>query len=382
MLGIPNLFDAGVAKDPYPAYAALRRGPDVDRDPATGRWIVHRYREVRAVLRNPESFSSVNASFEHTLLGADGELHARVRRALSGSFSPRGLETIQATIGPVVAEALDIMANRGGGEVIGDLAAMLPLRVMGGMLGLPVSQLAELAEWSDAIMTMGNPNVSRESRSTSAARTDECCDALLRHFSTFSAALAPMAACAFDADQSALTLQEVVDVGRLLVAAGTATTTNLIGSAVLRLVRHPDIALALRANPELVPAFIEEVLRYDSPVQRTSRKAVHESRVAGRLIPEGADILLLLGAANRDPEVFVEADMFQMSRQPNPHLGFGVGVHLCMGLWLARMEAISAIQSLVGRFSRVEIVGSLDDVTFQTHPAVFGPSRLEIAVHV
>lgn len=354
----PDLFDPALGYDPYPIYEALRSGPDVAYDPAKRWWIVHRYADVRAVLRDRESFSTIYTSIEQTLHGADGEAHDRVRRALAPNFLPAGVESLRALVAQHVAEALDGFSARGGGDVIADLANPVAEGVVRFMLGLPAS--APLKAWAQ----------SAKSNSTGALETSR--NALRHHFAGVAANGA--------ARPSELTLDEWTDVGLLMVAAGLDTITSVIGSAIEMLSRHEQLAGELRRRPEGVAPFIEEVLRYRSPIQRTARSTVRKTRVADQTIPKRATVLVMIGVANRDPRKFSEPDRFQPQRMPNDHIAFGSGAHTCIGLWLARMEAIVVIQALLGRFSRIEPANGIPVAIGRGDLWMFGPERFEIAV--
>ncbi|HEY5412758.1 MAG TPA: cytochrome P450 [Caulobacteraceae bacterium] len=372
---LPDMFDPGLARDPYPAYARLRRGPDVLRDSERDRWIIHRYADVRRVLRDAETFSSANASFEHTLLGTDGEAHDRVRRALAPNFSPAGVRQLRDAVLLRVTQALDALASLGTGDIITELAIPLPLTIVSQMLGLPTSDSAKLETWVEAILD------SDEFGAIPPYQIPEYRRALGEHFTGFRAEGSSLVVRAFEDFPSGLTLDERIDIGLLLIVAGLETTTNLIGSAVQVLLRDPLLARQLRQEPDLVGPFIEEVLRHRSPIQRTRRRATHAATVGGDSIPADAKLVVLIGAANRDPSKFADADDFQPFRKPNDHLGFGSGAHSCLGLWLARMEATLAIQGLLQRFSVIEAAGPIDDMKHLNSLTVLGPARLDIAVH-
>ena len=248
------------------------------------------------------------------------------------------------------------------------------------MLGLPDSRLDDIGRWAEALLNAGELTAVGDGRAARRATMNECRDALRLHFVELRSGPATTAISAFASKDSGLTLDARVDVGRLLVAAGNATIANLIENAVLLLLRDPRFQNDLRDDMDRLPSFIEEVLRYASPVQRTSRRAVRDTLIGDRLIPEGADVTVLLGAANRDPAEFADADRFVPTRHPNDHLALGAGPHICLGQWLARLEAAQAIQLLLRRFSRIEPVGDLDDVAFQKNLDLFGPVRLEVTV--
>ena len=378
---IPNLFDPGLAEAPYPAYARLRRGPDVVHDSGQDCWIVHRFADVRRVLRDSERFSSVNASFERTLLGAERQAHDRLRRALAATFSPLGIRRLRDGVIRRVTQALDGMAARGTGDAVAELAIPLSQTIVGEMLGLPPSASGKLQTWADALMDPGGSGGSDIRQAEIRQQIEDCRRVLYDHFTGFNAEGSAVVVTVFEDASSHLTLDERVELGLLLIAAGLGTTASLIGSAVRLLLRDPRLARKLRHEPDLVAPFLEEVVRHQSPIQRTWRLAVQTTPLAGQVIPAGARLLVLIGAANRDPLKFVDAGRFRPFRQPNDHLGFGSGAHICLGLWLARMEANLAIQALLQRFSRIEAAGVIDGVGRPGSLTVLGPARLDIAVH-
>ena len=368
----PDVFDPGMAADPYPVYDALRLGPPVAHDTKRDVWIVHRYADARAVLRDRESFSSRLASFERTLLGADGTGHDRVRRALASSFSPLGVERLRAVATREVDRALDAIAERGSGDVIGDLALPLAQTVVGRMIGLPPAAWPSLHAWSQAIAGASEASVVQALKAPSRI--------LREHLAGFRAEAAPLAVAALDESHADLTLDQRVDLALILIVGGLETTASVIGHAAEHLSRRPRLADKLREDADRIGPFLEEVMRYHPPVQRVLRRTVRATRVAGQDIPARSKVLVLIGAANRDPAKFSQADQFRPRRAPNEHLVFGSGAHSCVGLWLARMEAALAIGGLLRRFPHFELAGPVGP---PAHPGVLslaGLARVEIAV--
>lgn len=364
------MFDAAMADDPYPTYAALREGSDVAYARENRVWIIHRHADVRRLLRDPAGFSSEMPAFEKTLLHADGERHRRARKALALSFSPAATRSREQAIQRTVDEALDRLEERVRGDVVADLAVPVPQTITGQMLGLAEPELAMLPRWADGITDRGEHRL---------APLKEARIFLREHLSGFTAREGAPEVAALDA-ASGLSLGERVDLGVLLIAASVATTTSLIGSAVQMLMADPGLTESLRREPGLAPQFIEEVLRFRAPIQRVRRIATYDTEVAGQPIPAGAAVVGLIGAANRDPRVFSDADEFQPFRQTKDHIAFGAGPHICIGLSLARVEATLAIQALVRRFSRI-VSGPVVEMKHGL-PGVFGPARLDIEVRV
>ncbi len=348
-LPVNRLFAPGSWADPYPYYAELRhREPVLPIDPH-GHYAVTRYSSVVQALKRPDVFSStVMAQADPTLLGADPPAHTRVRRIINPGFSPSRIAALEPRIRAITTELIGRILLRGEGELIADLAVPLPAKVIAEILGIDPERYDVFKRWSDAVIlrATGNPRADRYDNSS----RDNA------EFHQFFAGLAGeqrdglpgdgglMSALARDQTLNSL---ELLHVGRLLLAAGNETTTNLIGNALLALLRHPSEFELVLADLTLLPVVIDETLRYDAPVQILRRLVTRDVEVDGTMIPAGSIVVPLLGAANRDEEIFPNPDRFDPARQTRGHVAFGTGPHYCLGAHLARLEAKIALEAVV-----------------------------------
>jgi cytochrome P450 len=359
--------------DPYPVYARLRAQDPVHRT-ALGLWVLTRHEDVATVLRDPRfSREGFEAAFavdgtaaepnrrQPSMLYRDPPDHTRLRAAVSRAFTPRTVEALRPRIQTLVDELLDRVHDAGTMDIIADLAAPLPVAVIGDLLGVPpedwpgITPLStDVAQSLDALPVLADRELVERGRTARhalgtyfrhlvAARRCRPRDDLVSRL---------IAA----ADQGyPLSEEELVLMTVLLAVAGHETTTHLIGNGVLALLRHPDQLARLREEPGLLPSAIEELARYDAPVQRTWRITTTAVNLGGRMMPAGALVVAVLGAANRDPARFAEPDRLDLSRSDNAHLAFGAGVHHCLGIALARLETVIAIGTLLRRMPRLQL---------------------------
>jgi cytochrome P450 len=362
-----DMASPAVHRDPYPAYAELRRKHPVYRDPKTGFWLVSRYADVANVLKDTDLFSSSRPSFERSFNSADAPLHARVRRAVGPMFSAARLAAFSDKLRLLAIAAIDRIAAAGACDLIGDLVAPIPLRAVAWTLEIEDARLDDIERWSRALLLSGPHEDIHECR---AFMQEHMAGKQQKHEG---GAISELVA----AREDPLTIDELTDVGMLLLVAGTESATKLVGNAIILLARDPQLQQTLRSNPGLLPSFIEEVLRYDSPVQRIPRLATRPTNIAGIKIAAGDQLVVLIGSANRDPTVFPDADRFQIDRQPNNHLSFGLGPHFCIGLRLARLEAGIILEEMVKRLPVVSLA-SPQDIKYVPNFIVRGPERLDI----
>ncbi len=373
-------FSAEFQADPYPTYRRLRA-----EDPAHHRlfddqdvWLLTRYEDCVAVLRDPrcsaEKFpskileeiaqdpKSPLAQLARISLGMmlvkDPPDHTRLRTLVNKAFTPRRVESLRPRLQRVVDELLDAVRDRGTMDIIADLAAPLPLIAIAELLGLPPDDRSRLKLWSDRFVTFIDGTIRDAGLDQAAVAVAELKSYLggiieERRRKPQQDLISGLVT-AHEADDR-LTEDELYSTVALLLAAGHETTTNLIGNGLLALLRNPDQLDQLRAEPELIRPGIEELLRYDSPVQVTSRIPSEDLEICGKTIPKGQEINTSIGAANRDPEVFAEPDRLDLTRGDQRHLSFGLGVHFCLGAALARLEGRIAIQSVVRRMRRLKL---------------------------
>jgi cytochrome P450 len=378
-------FSPEAKRDPYPLYAELRRGSPVYEIAARGMWAVSRHADVAFALKRPDLFSSsVNADraeipASETLLGSDPPAHTGLRKRVERSFTPRRLRDLAARMTEIARDLTASFATRGACDVVATLAAPLPVILIAELMGIDPARHDDFKRWADAIITRGTGRPSTEDRAELDARV-----------ATFKAFLgdaiearrrAPgddlLSALVRDEDGAAgLSPAQALNFAVLLLLGGSETTTNLIGNALRALFADETAMKRARADRALLPAVIEETLRHDAPVQSVLRRTNADVALAGARIPAGAIALLLLGSANRDESVFVDAERFLLDREGTKHLAFGAGPHYCLGATLARMEAEAALGAVLAlpnlRLARsdVELVDSF---------VLRGPRALEIA---
>jgi cytochrome P450 len=391
-----RLWHPDVRRDPYPTYARLReRG--LTRMRLFGGWIAARYADVDRILREP-AFSTYRdiplmrlleratrgapdfkALVENNLLMIDGPRHRRLRGIVAKAFTPRRVEALRPRAEELVEELLDRVATRGEMDVVHDLAQPLPTIVIAELLGVPAADHARFRAWSDALVELLDPLSGHEGldpprrataelaaylRTLLAERRRAPCDDLL---SAMSAA---------EEDGESLDEGELIALASLLLAAGNETTTNLIGNAVLLLLRHPDERKRLQDDLGLLPSAVEECLRLEPPVQLTDRAVVQPVELGGVRLAPGTMVAALLAAANRDPDQFPDPERFDVGRTENRHFAFGHGNHFCLGASLARLEAQVALGALLRRFPDLD--GPPEPPGWKPSVVLRGPTALPV----
>ncbi len=365
-----NPWDPDFRADPYPHYPALLAGPPrVTVLPGAPFALVARYRDAITVLRDHAHFSSVGPppppdqyqgpfAASRNVLGSDPPDHSRLRRLVSRDFTPRRVRELEPRIREIARDLVDRAAARGKFEVMADLANILPVMVISEMLGVPAEKYAMFKNWSDRIISAGTTLPG----SPPPPESIEALEALAEYFGREierrrrnpGADLVSALVAAHD-DSEALTAGELLSFVSLLLIAGNETTTNLIGNGTLALLRNPLQLEMLRREPAMLPRAIEEMLRYDGPVQSTARFPQNAIELAGVEIPAGSIVVVVIAAANRDPAQFSDPERFDITRDPNEHLAFGEGIHFCLGAPLARMEANIAFSAMLERFPRMRL---------------------------
>ena len=370
-----NPFVPSYKINPHLQYARLRAEEPVHRSIAMQAWILTRYEDCIAVLRNPDTFSSdgLNASGQlgdaireqratsalgevQTLLTVDPPAHTRLRNVINRAFTPRRVELLRPRIEAIAQELLDAVPPGGDFELMTAFAQPLPVIVIAELLGIPPSDRDRFKQWSNKIAAttdlLNAESAIMEAREATLelidyfnnfihARRDEPRDDLIS------------ALVAAQSTDEQLTHEEILAFAILLLVAGNETTTNLIGNGTLALLDHPEAFESLLNHPDHLPDTIEEMLRYDSPVQGVVRIARRDTTLGTQQIAQGDLLMLMLAAANRDPEQFDDPDRFDIAREANRHLSFGLGPHFCLGAPLARLEAEVAFTLLLQRFPHI-----------------------------
>ncbi|MCH8995266.1 MAG: cytochrome P450 [Chloroflexi bacterium] len=374
-----NPFTPEAQANPYPLYRQLREQDPVHRSELMDGWVLTRYDDVVAVLKDARfsanrrkarnRFAQQAVAMEeqagplaraNTMLSSDPPDHTRLRGLVGKAFTLRVVETMRSHIQEIVDDLLDAVQETGRMDIIQDLAYPLPVIVIAEMLGIPPEQRDTFKRWSDDLVaTLGGPLVSPETLERGRGSAEEMGEYFhgvieQRRREPKDDLLSGLIAA--EERGEVLSEEELLATCMLLLAAGNETTTNLIGNGMLALFRNPDQFEKLRADPSLTESAIEEFLRYDGPVQGTGRVAKEEIEIGGQVIEEGQLAFCMLGAANRDPAQFSNPEDLDITRQDNRHIAFGFGIHFCLGAPLARMEAQIAFPTLLRRMPNLRLV--------------------------
>ena len=370
-----NPWDPEFRANPYPYYAPLLAGPPAVIDLMTKVALVARYCDVTAVLRDTARFSADRGKImpapqteqmrdqgpfkgAPTMLTSDPPVHTRLRRLVSRDFTPKRIREMEPRIREITTGLLDLAQRKGELDVMADLANPLPVMVIAEMLGVPPERYEIFKHESDIIVSSDNtmpgspmPDSFHEAVASMRGYFAEQIERRRRHPGSD---LISALVAAHDEAES-LSADELLAFVVLLLLAGNETTTNLIGNGMLALGRNLDQLELLARATELMPRAIEEMLRYDGPVQATFRGALENVNLGGTEIEAGTGCFVILAAANRDPAQFAEPEKFDLAREPKDHVAFGEGIHFCIGAPLARLEGAIAIGELLRRFPRVRM---------------------------
>ena len=368
-LSLYHLLDPEVLANPYPLYHRLRTEDPVHWDTFLHAWVVTRYEEVVRVLVNfsanrtptPAQLTALGLSHLNPIAGVmvkqmlflDPPAHTRLRGLCSQAFTPRRVERLRSHIQEIADRLIDAVLSSGSMDLIRDFAAPLPATVTAEMLGVPPSDHVRLKAWSaDFAEMLGNfqHNPDRVPRVLGSLEemTAYFRKAIEMHRSQPSEGLIHDLLVA-EVEGDRLSEDEVVANLIVTMVGGQETTTNLIGNGILSLLRNPEVLSQLRSDMSLIPLAVEELLRYESPSQHTARIAPEDIELAGKKIRRRDATIAVMGAANRDPEYFVEPDRLDITRKNNRHVAFGAGAHFCFGAPLARIEAQIAFATLLQR---------------------------------
>jgi len=403
--------------DPYPAYRELRDEAPVHFAPESGCWCISRYEDVLHILNHPETFSSramftvlMNAGFEgkpplswrmvsflirfalrtrvsplgfttaRNLIASDPPIHATLRAIVNRGFTPRRIQAWEPRIRAIARERVARLAGGEPFDVVSDLAIPLPVTIIAEMLGVEGERLPDFKRWSDAIIAaMTGPMRAFPPHPETIEvflELDTYLAAVIRRRRREPGDDLVSALLAEEPGGQKLSTMEIMQFVMLLLVAGNETTTNLIGNAASALLDHPDALARVADDLSLVPNLVEETLRYDAPVQTVFRTALHDVVLRDVLLPKGATVAVMLGAANRDERRFAAPDRFDPCRDSRGHLGFGFGQHFCLGASLARLEARLALEALVPQLRQSRRASAERSILDSF--LVRGPSRLEL----
>lgn len=384
-------------KDPYPIYARLRAEAPVSRN-ALGAWLLTRYEDVSAALRDPRfGAHSIAANIrrkqhlldarrietladacEQWLMLLNPPDHTRIRRLVNRPFTPSAIRQLRPSIDRIVQAAIDQALPTGRLDVVNDLAVPLAVAMISQILGVPEDGKHRVLAWTDGLSRMLDPLRSLEDYAEMSDVAGEFAAYFRELFHQRRKApkddLISALISAETDDQ--VTEKELLSVCMLLFASGEKTTVNLIGNGILALIQHRAQLDLLRARPELVPAAIQELLRYDSPVQLSTRIPCEDMTFGGQTIPAGSLVFLAIGAANRDPARFADPDRLDLERPDNRHLAFSGGIHYCLGAALAVVEGEAAIGAIVRQVPDLEL--ATEEIEWQREIIFRGPRALPV----
>ena len=363
--------------DPYHLLAELRSTAPVHQNP-DGSFVLTAYDDIVQTYRDPDLWSSDKKGafwpkfgdsplFEHhttSVVFIDPPDHTRIRKLFQSAFTRKALTAFVPRISGLVDGYLDRFAEAGRMEVVEDFSFQLPIEVVSDLLGVPQSDRALIRRWAVAILTALEPSLTPaqlDEGNQSVVEFKEYLRALIAHRRANPKGAASTEVITVLADAEAdgerLSETELLHQCIFMLNAGHETSTNMISHGIHEMLRHPDQIAALRDDPGLIEPMVEEVLRYQAPIQINNRAATRDTQLSGVDIPAGATVHLMINAANRDPAQFPDPDRFDISRRPNRHLSFGLGIHICAGNTLARMEAAIAFQKLFERFGDLQLAG-------------------------
>ncbi|MBB4633305.1 cytochrome P450 [Sphingosinicella soli] len=388
-------LDPKVTANPYPHYAQLRADAPVHWLDSMQGFVVSRWDDVTAVLKDGKTYSS--SRFWPALLGEydpvpevppmislDPPGHMRIRKLANSAFVPSRVGALQEKIVSVANELIDVIFEKHGksGEFdfVWEFSALFPVSVVADVIGVNLERRVDFKHWVDDLLSAGNraaygpERLAEIERSSKAIRAyfEDIYDQRLAEpredlISGFIQA---------EVNGEKLTRSEVLNLAILLLIGGVETTTNLLGITFVHFKRNPDALAAVRENPERIPTVLEEVLRFDGPVQMLFRHTMRDTELAGTAIPQGSLVLPLLGSANHDERKFENSESFRWDRDPKEIMSFGQGPHFCLGSFLSRMEARTALQILLARFE--ELLPISDEVQWMDSYFARGPKTLPV----
>ena len=368
-----GLLSPEVRSDPYPYYTHLRNNARIHKEEPFGLWVVSRYEDVLHVLKNPQVFSSAAMGAlssgavsmagrsegsvseralreAKSLIATDPPDHERLRQIVNRGFTPRRIAGLEPRVREIATEVVGQVLASGSMNLVHDVSIPVPVRVIAEMLGVPAERYRDFRRWSDALVTsISTTQTEVDKKALAQARTElvefltEAAEARRRASKDDLLSILVRA----EQQEGALSQTEVVSFGLLLLVAGNETTTNVISNAMVALLDNPDQLARVQKDPSLIPRVVEETVRFNAPVQGLLRQPVEDVELGGRKIPAGERMLVLFASANRDERQFPEPDRFDIDRDTRGHVGFGYGIHFCLGASLARLEARVTLEAIL-----------------------------------
>jgi len=395
--------EPGFHSNPHPSFRRLREVEPVHRSPKTGIWFLTKHADCSTHMRSPKFgrdlrlwnnpsnqwrpentkhdalVTELFAALQPQMFNSNPPAHSRQRRVFQHAFVPAAVREMEHVV-QATADRLISQLHDGELRLMHEFAELFPVAVIAGLFGVPLSETEPLKAWSDAMaplieagMTQAQKVAAFESHKAFYAYIE---DLVARRRKQPGQGLIDRAVAAAN-DDGALSHQELINNIVTLLFAGHETATNLIGSSLLYLLRNPDQFRRLREDPSLIASTIEEVLRYEPPVNANARVAIEDVEIGGKTISAGSLCFAMIASANRDPEVFARPDDFDIARQPNPHLSFGAGIHRCIGVSLGRLEGCIALEGLLRRYSQIELV---EEPVWRKRVTIRGICELELRV--
>lgn len=378
-------MDPATASQPFEAYSELHRSGRVHYNPRRANFILSRLEDVKAALRDTDFVTSTEGvtrlKFSAPLaVLTDGDEHARLRKQVQPGFSKGAMDSWKGMTEKLATELVSDVIDNPGCDVVQRLTVPMPIRMIAQILGVPECDVDDFRRWSeDGVRIMDFSPTPRGL--VNAAKSIAGLTALRRYFLNqfahggLKGSGTVLGRLLEHNSDGSLTDEQLFLIAVHLLIAGNETTTNLLGGMFDTLARNPEQYELIRANPGLIPMAIEEQLRVTTPIQNLYRYTRADYEVGGVTIPKGSRVLLLFGAANRDPLVFEDPAEYRADRNPRMHVAFGYGAHMCLGAPLARMEAHTILRELVTRVSRISALG---ETTWSRHSSLRGPLRLAV----
>jgi cytochrome P450 len=378
-------MDPATAAQPFAAYRELHRSGRVHYNPRRANFILSRLEDVRAALRDTDYVTSeqgvTRLKFSAPLaVLTDGAEHARLRKQVQPGFSKGAMDSWKGMTEKLATELVAEVLDNPGCDVVQRVAIPMPIRMIAQILGVPECDADDFRRWSEAGVRIMDFSPT-PGGVVDAVKSMVAMAALRRYFLNqfahggLKGTGTVLGRLLEHNSDGSLTDEQLFLIAIHLLIAGNETTTNLLGGMFDTLARNPDQYDMIRADPDLIPLAVEEQLRVTTPIQNLYRYTRADYEIAGVTIPKGSRVLLLFGAANRDPLAFEEPDQYRADRNPRLHVAFGYGAHMCLGAPLARMEAQAVLRELVSRVSRIEAFG---ETTWSRHSSLRGPLRLAV----
>jgi len=398
-----NPLEQKFRDDPYPIYDYLRTKEPVHQN-IFGNWTITRYQDIKTVLNNPsfqnkdlpksleqknkyfqgegKNINALASSIPKWLFYLEPPDHSRMRRLVSKAFTPRVVEELRPQIQATANELIDVVENRGSMDIMSEYASPLPIITISKLLGIPLDNSSKVHHWAAEIVHVMSDRLLSQQAYEKINQAFVEFNQYLREIISEKTSnpqqdlISELIRTSYQTEK--LNEEELLATCIQLFGAGEETTVNLLGNGMLTLLRHPEAMEQLKQSPEIIPSAVEEILRYESPVQQIRRVAIEDTVLGGKKIKAGEYVELYLGAANRDPEQFLNPNQLNLTRPDNHHLAFADGIHHCLGAPLARVQAQIAINTIFHRLPNLQLQTNklewIENIAFRglkTLPVIF-----------